>query len=823
MNSRLASLTKIRNSIFEDRGHIHSLLKEWYSLRNRFTAQDLIADEASVEGDPEPSAKRARISTSSSTPATTVDDNNTRVEELDTTTTQVSSLDAAERVGESSATPQPKPDKLTDIEDTLLKSFIPTEHMDLVKGNVLAGFSYDDPLNPFKKPSDQVNESQPGSYLLSIVDVLYIYTVASHKGGVWYLKLAYQEPNKPPLPGVVMLEDPDLDNCLFLTEGALLVFDVEGLVKGDSGTDWGSETKIEAATYSAPGEKADPTTILPNPAIPSSFMPPPRQVPRSTSPSALSSSPTSTFSVAYEAQKDALSSLITGLGSTLANSITPHSMVVSAKEAEKSRILLFKVTGSKEHVLAMLSTAGDATKTSATFLSDLLDTFLTNVGGSDATEYMKIPLVQDGKAIQAFLLGKAPDGLTTINWDKKLKYGSARICFAHFLSTRTHAKVPGGPSIPTTAASLNRMFTNIVQSFFGLFNKEILRKKDPRTTYCRQIFKTMASHFNTIVFNEDPEVNIMKVSEYRLVRHIQSWLHTMFAAFSRQDDKVLPYIKGGMTDLPHDPKDNKVFEKTWDALIGDEIVDIFYKFWGDKEIYNLVREHKKGDFYTDAHTTESLERVNKELIDAASYLPPPKKEDKTKGPAGSGASIASGATGISKADKAAAKAASKYVKPGWTGGGFHNRGPPTLIQVGPPQQWGGPPQYFTSASSMAPISVMGSGQSVGTFHPGAGSGYPNPGNPGPKPPCFHNLQHLFRPQSTGPCRNGASCDREHIALPPTEALKLDLVNRQLALFQGQTAINRQGQPNRLRAIAIPFLQDVYSEISAKMSLPGTKG
>ena len=153
MNSRLASLTKIRNSIFEDRGHIHSLLKEWYSLRNRFTAQDLIADEASVEGDPEPSAKRARISTSSSTPATTVDDNNTRVEELDTTTTQVSSLDAAERVGESSATPQPKPDKLTDIEDTLLKSFIPTEHMDLViKGMFLLGFRTTTHLTLLKNP-----------------------------------------------------------------------------------------------------------------------------------------------------------------------------------------------------------------------------------------------------------------------------------------------------------------------------------------------------------------------------------------------------------------------------------------------------------------------------------------------------------------------------------------------------------------------------------------------------------------------------------------------------------------------------------------------
>ena len=747
------------------------------------------------------------------------------MEDLDVSTTQVSSLDAAERVDQNPATPHPQPEKLTDMEDTLLKSFMPTEHMNLVKGHVLVGFSFENSLNAFKQTSHRVNEEQPGSYLLSIHDVLYIYTVASHKGGVCYLKLAYKEPNESPLPAIVMLEDPNLDNCLFITEGAMLAFDIESLVKSENGgTDWGSETAIEAATYAQPGEKADKEEV-PKPATdPSPLMPPPRQLPRSTSPSALTASPTSMFSsIAYEAQKDAITNLITGLGTTLAQTITPHSMVVSAKEAEKSRILLFKVTGSKEHVFAMLSAAGDATKTSATFLSDLLDTFLTNTGGSDATEYMKIPLVQDGKAIQAFLLGKAPDGFTTINWDKKLKYGSARICFAHFLPTRNHANVAGSPSIPTNPERLSRMFSNILQSFLGVFNKELRYQSDPRTTYCRRWFRDVFSQFNRIVYNEDPDSNVMKISEYRLMRHVQSWLHTMFAALARQDDKVLPFVKGGMTELPHDSTDTRVFQTAWENLIGNEIWDIFNKFWDDHAIYNLVREHKKGDFYTPAHTTESLERINKEMIEASSYLPPSKKEDKTKGPAGSGASIASSASGLSRAEKAAAKAAGKFAKPGWAGGGFHNRGPPTFVPVGPPQQWGMPPQYFTSASSMAPTSIMGSGQSIGTFHPGAGPGYPNPGNPGPKPPCFHNLQHLFRPQSTGPCRNGANCEREHIALPPTDALKLDLVNRQLALFTGQTAINRQGQPNRLRAIALPFLQDVYSEISAKMSLPGPKG
>ena len=67
-----------------------------------------------------------------------------------------------------------------------------------------------------------------------------------------------------------------------------------------------------------------------------------------------------------------------------------------------------------------------------------------------------------------------------------------------------------------------------------------------------------------------------------------------------------------------------------------------------------------------------------------------------------------------------------------------------------------------------------------------------------------------------------TCQRVHYAMPPTDALKLDLINQQMEIFKAQTDVNLRGEANKLKTVALAFLGDVYSEIQARLSLGGTK-
>ena len=781
----------MRDPRFEERGHMKTLAVEWKSLHERDCRHDL-----AQENDDMP-AKRQREALSSAESTSSTSATSTTVEELTA----------------MSATPADL-DPLESIELTLLRSFLPSDFFNLERGNVVVGFTFSDPLTTFRKSAHRVDPSVAHSYLLSVEDVHYVYTVASFVGGVAHLKLAYQA-TEDPLPPVVLLEDSVLDDCLFLTQRAIEAFELDTLVRGEGGTAWGISTPVTAACYREPGMKASPNDMGsgansvvsgmhessgPSPGNSSQRYP------------ARSSTPTNTSSSIPGESREAMTAFFAGMGQNLASSITPHSVQVMARDAEKSRTLLFKMTASKANVFAMLSSAGDANKHSGSFTSDLLDCFITNVGGTDAGDFLKIPFARDGKAIQGFLLGKAPDGFSTVQWDRKLPYGSARICFAHFLPAYEVEAKRGMPYIPVTPEKLARMFQNMGIAFQGFFDKAIYKADPGPMVYVYTFWQNIFTDLGKICYVTAEEYKLGNVIEYRLLKHIQEWLHKTVSVLARSDATIAKYIKGAMEDFPIDITDPDIFIKAYDSAVGDEVYDIYNDFWDKNAVRRLVREHKKGDFHTPEMTAQSIERLVKELVCESSMPVPKAKPIKT----GTGAGAGAGAGASVNSTKSGGSG-----KRPWGGSGYNRPYQPIQgqypVQHTIVQGQGTPQQFYAGPTSMS-ASVLTHGSSA------RGPATARVGPRGPPPACLNHLQWLFRPASMNPCTPpaGVTCQRVHYAMPPTDALKLDLINQQMEIFKAQTDVNLRGEANKLKTVALAFLGDVYSEIQARLSLGGTK-
>ena len=792
MKSALASINYMRDSRFEERGHMKSLAVEWKHLDDRARRYDL------AQADDGTAAKRhkAALSISESTPSNPA-----------TSTT-------AEELTAASATPD-ELDPLEAIESTLLQSFLPADLISMERGNAVVGFTFGDPLTPFKKLAHRVDPAVPHSYLLSVEDVLYVYTVASCAGGIAHLKLAYQATGDA-LPAIVLLEDPVLDDCLCVTQRAILAFDLDTLIRGEGGTAWGISTPVTAACYPEPGTKASSNdTGSGANSVVSGFHeasgPSPgnlaqRYLPRPSTPTNISSSIPGD-------SRDAMSAFFTGMGQNLASSITPHSVQVMTREAEKSRILLFRLTGSRDNVFALLSSAGDATKHSGSFTSDLLDSFISNVGGTDSGDFLKIPFARDGKAIQGLLLGKVPDGFSTVQWDRKLPYGSARICFAHFLPAfETEAK-RGMPYIPTTPEKYALMFRNMSTAFSGLFDKALYKADTGMLYSTRTFWQGIFSDLTKICYETAAAYNIFNVVEYRLHRHIQEWLHSTVELLARSDNDINKHVKGAMEDYPNDPDDPDIFTDAWQSAVGKEVNRVFCDYWHVEVVRRLVQEHRKGDFHTTEMSAQSIERTVKELVCESSMPAPKGKAPKPGAPTGSTANAGASTT--------SAKSGGSGKRP-WGGGGYNRpyqsqQGQYTQQQpIG--QGHGTPQQFFTGPTSMS-ASVLTHGSSA------RGPALVRAGPRGPAPACLNHLLWLFRPASSNHCTppTGTTCQRLHFAMPTTDALKLDLITQQMDIFKAQTDVNIRGEPNRLKGVALAFLGDVHSEIQARLALGGKTG
>ena len=209
-------------------------------------------------------------------------------------------------------------------------------------------------------------------------------------------------------------------------------------------------------------------------------------------------------------------------------------------------------------------------------------------------------------------------------------------------------------------------------------------------------------------------------------------------------------------------------------------------------------------------TAQSIERVVKELVGESNMPAPKAKPIKTGAGGGAGAAASVNST----------KSGGTGKRP-WGGSGYNRTYQPIQgqypVQHTFVQGQGTPQQFFAGPTSMS-ASVLTHGSSA------HGPAATRVGPRGPPPACLNHLQWLFRPASMNPCTPpaGVTCQRVHYAMPATDALKLDLINQQMEIFKAQTDVNKRGEPNRLKTVALAVLSDVYSEIQARLSLGGTK-
>ena len=499
----MLSTKYIRNPVFETEGKIQTLLREYVSLVTRnersYNLQVQLQEiEARLTALSAPS-KKQRVD-----PSVEARPNSGEIDALQR------SYETIEKEYTNIVT--------TEEEDEVIQLYMPSTIASYTKGNVMIGGSFSDPLKEYHTPSCYPTPNPyphvKGCFITSIDLVRFIYVVDEYQENIGYLRLAFKDISVTvDLPNLVILEDSSLDECLFLTTKGMNIFDIRELLKSHGATEWASDAKVAGATLyvepivqplptssSKPNRSRSPPRRSRSPPRRSSHSPPhtkhspsrSRSHSRSRSPPistfALKGPPLSSYSnLGMSASDTQLSNFVASLTEKIVSTATPHAVTASLTETFKNRAFLFNVTCTKENVYALLGSAGDVApkQRSDAFLHDLLDRFHTNVGGSDAREYLSIPFAKDGKTIQALLLGKVPSGLTTINWDPKVSYGSTRLCISHFVPSCKGEANKGFPYIPTNQVKLVTFFNNISMTFQGLFDKNLLEDEDgkgPLTT-----------------------------------------------------------------------------------------------------------------------------------------------------------------------------------------------------------------------------------------------------------------------------------------------------------------------------------------------------
>ena len=775
-----------RDSLFEAHTRSHTLLKEWLSIDRRQSEY-----AAMYERMQEINAKLVFFSASNKRQK--IDSS----KEQDPNEEEIKTLqDEYEKLDEDVV-----PIEVTDEEEEVSTNFIPADCCDFSPGLVFVGTGFKNPLytHKYKETSLEGRVNSP-YYIVSIETIDYVYVMDEQQEGIGYLRLAFVRTSLPyDLPPLVLLGDKDHDNILFLTPMGINKCDIRELLRSSEATAWGAKATIRGACRSSRFDIAPPQS--PPHDNTSSSSPPRRSSspplrasspPPSTSSSFLKGPPPSSLSSlpGMSASESSMTKMFESLTDKVLSSATPHAVAMSAKEIQKSRAFLFNVTGTKDNVFALLGSAGDATCKKDSFLHDLLDRFHMNVGGSDAADFLSIPLAKDGKCIQALLLGKVPSGLTTVHWDPKLSYGSTRVCISHFLPSAKSESVKGFPFIPTTPDKLTRLFQNMSMTFQGLFDERLLSDEEGKGPMSMTLsyWKRHFSDLCTIAFETQADVSLQNVTEYRLMIHLQKWFSSLCDILAKPSSEVEPLLVGQMQDMPHDRHSKRSFEFHYDN-VQHHVDKLFNFYFGSKALRELVREYKKGDSYTVELQRASILKAQKEILVDTVVMPPPKSKDKQE------ISSASSTSSVHSGSNRGGRGRGGGGRGGGGRGGFFYQQP-----------------YIAPSG---PVSV--SNQSVIT------SSTYNPGQP-PRVQtlgCYNHLMHIYNPQSSPPCKFGASCTRLHPPLPSTDFKKLELLQQQLDVYKGQPDVFKDGAPNRVKPLALNFLSASLGELSSRLSLQGS--
>ena len=395
----MLSRARSNNKLFDTHGRFPMMVKEWNSYDKRLDTIAVLETkkkQLSVEKEnllENQKTKRARTSSSSSSSRPSL--SNEDQERLDVIEKQyndyVNEIDVL---------------NLTNEETEVYDCFIGSNQASVGEGSLVAGFSFQEELLPSK--NQDTTENEEGSYILSTKKVEYIYSLHSWVGDTNYLRLAYKSSTMmTEIPEIMVIEENKEDEeILFLTNQGLVLFDILALCK--QGTPIGKDLKANAAIWRQRRSEDDHQKKESPPGSPnSSSTPSPKS---STAANLKSSEPIPTIKETINDKNNTTLQLL----SDVVTNYQPASLQTQAKEAERSRLFLLRVTMSTENIRAILGYGADVHKKDANFIAELLDRFTSNSGGSDNKEFQKLPFMQEGKCIQQFLLGKFPENIQQI-------------------------------------------------------------------------------------------------------------------------------------------------------------------------------------------------------------------------------------------------------------------------------------------------------------------------------------------------------------------------------------------------------------------------
>lgn len=838
-------MEQFQTQVFEDHGNRSDLLKEWFELSSRQTNiaewSQKIEERKTIlypDSEPSPAQKKTKIdlveeppmtnneflektssSSSSTQPSSSNDENNERDLQMHK---EISAFE--QRISQVALTTQEK---------KFFQAFLPSVPCELVRGVVVAGFSFATSLKPFSAPSlKPADWKHEGSLLRSIANVDYAYVLTKFENGIAIFRLAFTRDGivfEEDLPDLATMQDEGLDDSLLLTSLGLELFQIEEKLRSPKATPWGQQIvdHLKAASLKIE-EIPRPTSPLSfvggdnRSNAPTSFNNPFGMGARGSDQQSFVAPP---FSVDPSLQ--AFLSAQTQSIKDLASSVTPFKAQADAKSAERTRCFLLRVTACRANVFEVLGTLGDANlKGDKFFPRDLCDRFFKNSGSTTGSVLRDLPLFKEGVALQQFVQGRCPHNLASIRWDPSKSYGSdAGTCVSHFLPAKQSEELKGFPFFPSTKQHLTNFFANVGLAFQGLFDKNLLDSVDP---IHHPLYK-MYAFWHTYWLNglavatcSNDYLNLEKMDEFYLIQYLQAFLNELLSCMAKPDDATLAMVVGRMTDLngyadETIQKQNEREAKKPDTnmiIVQQSANHIWARYFSEGALEETIAKHKKDHHWTPAMSKASCDSIYQDMLLDSAWLAYKKKENDKKTNTAKGGNSSTFGGGGGRGGGGSVSGRSGTSTRGGRGGGRGSfpMGPPTFF----PNQFPG----FTRGAG-----GYGSGSSVmsnltSTFAPPATAQGNTGGLKGPALDCINHLMHIFNPAVSRPCQNNLQnkCRYNHPTLPLLLPDQLHLLQVNHGAYQSLSELDRQGAPNKVKHQAMTFLAEAYQRISGQMTM-----
>ena len=766
--------TNVGSSYHEIHGKRQKLLDEWQELETRQhlskeinkQINDLTTKKQMIENNP--AVKKRRIDDNNPSSSSSSSSSSSRPEPIDTELEEIN-------VEETNLRSQLANIKLSYDESNLFKSFLPFDLSWVKVGSIFIGFKFkDDLVSSNTQNPCSVDEE---NYLLSIEDVAYMYALDKHviheeENNTTYFRRAYQNSNfQVELHEQLICEDEAEDNVLMLTEHGLAMFNIEDLLQEDP-TQYAISKKLEpqgVKRYLRP-VKVSSVKEQTHEKVEASVSSPRIQTQQTLQSNQTNLNTTNTTS----------NQSIVSVIKDVLESNQPAAIQIQAKDAERSRLFLLRVTLDRENIFEVLGSGANATLKETNWLSELFDKFVTNTGGTDVKSFQKIPLMANSKCIQQFIQGKIPENLVHIQWDHKQNYGSFKLCFAHFLESISIGDAKGFPCVPYNPTKLTNLFSNLSIAFQGCFDKRLLTRSynDSILTINSIFWKNFWLKMISIARDQTEKTDLNNMQEYKLAQYLQKFLHELFEHLSSSDSNLLLLVKGlNMVELLNSTKE---FLSQTMETIHSNVETIYEKYWNKDVLEKIIESNKKGFQWTFDLSKKSVSSTYKEMLLTDSQTVAETKKTKSITPSDSSSQGGRGGRGRGR-------------------GGYQGRGQGTNPYTPNTQS-----QMANSNASVLTTTTYPQTQQQVLI-------------------CVNHLKHLFNPATLRGCNNFnlGKCNKLHPNSPTDIGSKLTMLKEQFQHYTNIPIMTRNNIPNEARAQALQFIPQAIRYIENGTPYTGT--